>query len=91
MGRQTIVDHGRRKFKCLEKRLTVGADCECVVGVVGGGPFQGELHDRRRGERRAAKVTPVEDGRIGRVVAGHDYSRTTISGSSYSRAVSVDG
>ncbi len=28
-----------------------------------------------------AKMTPVENGRIGLVVAGHDYSSTTIHGS----------
>ncbi len=31
-------------FKCLEKRLTVGANCERVLRVVSGRPFQREFH-----------------------------------------------
>ncbi len=37
----------------------------------------------------SAKVTPVKDGRIGRVAVVHDLSYTTIPCSSSSRAVSV--
>ncbi len=43
----------------------------------------------RRGQLRATKVTPMENGRIGRVAAGHDYFCTTIPGSGCSRAVRV--
>ncbi len=64
-----------------------------MLGVVGGGPFQCELHDsyfrKRRGGRRAAKMTPVEDGRIGRVAESPDYSCATILGSRCSLATSV--
>ncbi len=66
-----------------------------MVGVVSGGPFQGELHDncffrKLRGERCVAKVTLMEDGRIGWVAVDHDYSCVTILDSRCSRAISVD-
>ncbi len=68
--------------------MTVGADCVGVLGVVYGGPFQGELHcgcfiRKRLGERRATKMIPVEDGRAGRVA-------TITSVPPFSRNISVD-
>ncbi len=80
--RSEVVSHWRPTFNCLEWLLTDGADCELMVGKVGGDPFQGELHGscffrKRRGERRSANMTPVEDGRIGRVAAGYDNSCTS--------------
>ncbi len=54
--------------------MVVGADRRLIAGMAGGGQFQGQLHSshfsyNRCGECRGAKVTPVEDGRFGRVTA----------------------
>ncbi len=38
-----MMGHWRLTFNCLEKRLTLGANCEWVLGVVGGGPFQNSV------------------------------------------------
>ncbi len=74
-------------------------DCQCKLWVRGlvadSGPFHGELHGhcfqcKRREESHDAKLAPVEDGRIGRVAAGHDYSCITIPGTSCSQVFRGD-
>ncbi len=81
-----MMGHWRPTFNCPEYRQTVGLDCEGVLREVGGGPLQRALHGgrifrKRKSEHRAAKVTLMEDGRVSRDAAGHDYTCATILGS----------